>query len=698
MPLLSERRLLAVEDGAGDDNDDDEEEEEEVEEKGTTPAIFKGKKDTTKAKATKSKKAKAKDTNLDNASGKFDPVKDAGWKKGKPVPYLVLAETFAKIEDTSSRLEVIDYVSRTLRSIIALNPDTLLPALYLSINCIAPAYENLEMGVGDFVLLKAIADCTGTKLQSLKTKFKEIGDIGFVAEQSKANQKTMFPPPPLTVMGVFQNMKKIGSLSGRKVGDQKKAIIQRMLVSCRGPEARFIARAMQGNLRIGFAEKSMLAALGRAVTFTPLNVTPPVYNARSTMSKSKFEEEMEQNCDIIKQAFTEVPNLDLVVKSMMDHGVKALPNQCFLTPGIPIKVMLGKPAKNIQEVLKTFAGALFTIEFKYDGERAQIHLLPDGSFKIYSRNSENNTGKYPDLIKMLPNTYTKDTKSFIIDCEVVAWDRKEGKILPFQTLSTRKRKDAKEDEISVQVCLFAFDLLYYNGQSFLDEPFSTRRKQLHDAFTPLDGSFHYASFKNTAKFEDIESYMNLAIKSSCEGLMVKALDTNAGYVPNKRNWIKVKKDYLDGLGDTLDLVPIAAFYGKGKRTGVYGAYLLACLDEDSEEYQSICKIGTGFSDENLTKFTNDLKPHVIDDAPNYYLYPETMKPDVWFEPTVTWEVLCADLSVSPVHKAAVGMVHESKGIALRFPRFVRERPDKRPEEATNSEQVAEMYQNQSVVS
>merc|ERR1712113_205882 len=204
-------------------------------------------------------------------------------------------------------------------------------------------------------------------------------------------------------------------------------------------------------------------------------------------------------------------------------------------------------------------------------------------------------------------------------------------------------------------------------------------------------------YKDTQDPEDIQNFMNLAIGGSCEGLMVKALDKDAEYVPNKRNWIKVKKDYLAGVGDSLDLVPIGAFFGKGKRTGVYGCYLLACYNPDSDEYQSICKIGTGFKDKDLADHTEFLKEHIVDKAPSYYAYPKTMECDVWFKPAQVWEVLCADLSISPVHQAAIGCVHESKGIALRFPRFIRTRPDKNVENATDSQQVVEMYQNQSVI-
>jgi DNA ligase-1 len=179
----------------------------------------------------------------------------------------------------------------------------------------------------------------------------------------------------------------------------------------------------------------------------------------------------------------------------------------------------------------------------------------------------------------------------VLDCEAVAWDRKAGVILPFQVLQGRKRKDVAVEDLAVSVCIFAFDLLYLNGRALTQATFAERRELMHTHFKQQDGEFQFATSMDGKSIEDIQVFLEDSVKASCEGLMVKTLDVDATYQPSNRSrsWLKVKKDYLDGVGDTLDLVVIGGYHGRGKRTGGYGGYLLACYDDDKEEFQSICK-------------------------------------------------------------------------------------------------------------
>ncbi|XP_030759743.1 DNA ligase 1 isoform X2 [Sitophilus oryzae] len=630
----------------------------------------------------------------------YHPIEDATWKRNERVPYSALARTLEEIEDVSARLKMIEILSNFFRSVIVLTPDDLLPSIYLCLNKIAPAYEGLELGVAETSLMKAIAQSTGRTVSQIKSDAQETGDLGKVAEHSKSNQRMIFKPARLTVKGVFDKLKEIAQMTGHASQTKKVEKIQSMFVACQDSEARFLIRSLAGKLRIGLAEQSVLQAIALACALTPpgQNYPPKQLNASKKQSSEDFKAKVDELALILKTAYCECPNYDKIVPVLLEEGIEALPDKCKLTPGIPLKPMLAHPTKGVQEVLTRFEGMTFTCEWKYDGERAQIHIS-EKDVSIFSRNQENNTSKYPDIISRLEKCKGESVKSCILDCEAVAWDKEKQQILPFQILSTRKRKDANEADIKVQVCVFMFDLLYLNGESLVKRPFKERRELLKQHFNEHDGEWLFAKMLDTTKIEEVQEFLEESVKGNCEGLMVKTLEQEATYeiAKRSRNWLKLKKDYLEGVGDTLDVVVIGGYLGKGKRTGTYGGFLLACYDNDSEEYQSICKIGTGFTDEDLQTHTDFFKGHVIPKAKSYYRYDSSLEPDHWFEPVQVWEIKCADLSLSPVHYAGVGIVDPEKGISLRFPRFVRIRDDKNVDDATSSQQVAYMYSNQEQV-
>uniref|UniRef100_A0AAQ5Z0N2 DNA ligase n=1 Tax=Amphiprion ocellaris TaxID=80972 RepID=A0AAQ5Z0N2_AMPOC len=608
-------------------------------------------------------------TDYDPSRPNYHPVDHACWKQGQKVPYLAVARTFEKIEEDS---------------------DDLLCCVYLCLNQLGPAYLGMELGVGETVLMKAVAQATGRQLDKIKAEAQEKGDLGLVAESSRSNQRMMFQPASLTAGGVFRKLKEIASMSGNSAMNKKIDIIKGLFVACRFSEARYIVRSLAGKLRIGLAEQSVLSALSQAVCLTPpgQGFPPAVIDAGKGMSAESRRAWIEEKILSLILSHSEMPNFDVLIPVLLKEGIDQLPCHCKLTPGVPLRPMLAHPTKGVGEVMKKFDEAAFTCEYKYDGERAQIHILENGEVKIFSRNQEDNTSKYPDIISRIPKVKKDSVVSCVLDSEAVAWDREKKQIQPFQVLTTRKRKDVDASEIKVQVCVYAFDLLYLNGESLVRQPLCRRRALLKESFSEVEGEFVFARSIDSDNTDTIAEFLEQSVRDSCEGLMVKTLEKDATYEIAKRshNWLKLKKDYLEGVGDTMDLCVIGAYLGKGKRTGTYGGFLLACYDEENEEFQSVCKIGTGFKDEDLEQHYKFLK-HILPKPRAYYRVDQSAEPDVWLDAVQVWEVKCADLSLSPVYKAAMGMVDPEKGISLRFPRFLRIRDDKKPEDATTGSQV-----------
>ncbi|KAF9044554.1 ATP-dependent DNA ligase [Hymenopellis radicata] len=617
-----------------------------------------------------------------------------GWKNGDPVPYAALSKVFSMIEATTKRLEKTALLTSFLLLVIQRsngNPQSLLQAIYLCINRLSPDYIGIELGIGESLLIKAIGESTGRSLATIKAELKKEGDLGLVAMNSKNRQKTLAKPKALTIPSVFSNLKEIALTAGNSSQNKKVSIITKLLAACQDFEAKYIVRSLEGKLRIGNAERSVLVSLAHAAVLAEKE------KIGKKWSNEKLAARLEEGSNVMKGVYSELPSYDQVIPALLEHGLDGLREHCKLTPGVPLKPMLAKPTKAIGEVLDRFENKRFTCEYKYDGERAQVHKLADGTVAVFSRNSEDMSKKYPDLVEQLPKCIKDTTKSFVLDTEAVAFDHTTGKILPFQELSRRKRKDVKVEDITVRVCLFAFDLLYLNDEPLLHKSLHERRALLRDHFTPVHGEFDFAKSSDAESTDEIQTFLEESVKDGCEGLMVKMLESDASfYEPSRRsvNWLKLKKDYLAGVGDSLDLVVVGGYYGKGKRTNVYGAFLLACYDVDSEEYQTICKIGTGFTEEVLQKFYDLLQPLELTKVRGDVKVGGA-KPDVWFEPKIVWEVLTADLSLSPVYTAAHGLADE-RGISLRFPRFIRIRDDKDADDATTSEQVAEMYGKQAL--
>ncbi|KFK29687.1 hypothetical protein AALP_AA7G165700 [Arabis alpina] len=498
-----------------------------------------------------------------------------------------------------------------LRTIIVTTPEDLIATVYL---CANENQGEEELGIGKGPIVKAISEAFGKSEAEIMEKTKELGELGLVARRSRSSQAMIYKPKPLTIVKVFNTFGQIAKETGNGSKEKKQNRMKELFVATTDCESLYLTRLLQAKLRLNFTE-----------------------------TKSPLIEAVK----IVKHVFSVVPAYDTIVHALLS----------------------GEPAKSVGEILDKFQDTVFTCEYKYDGQREHIHYMEDGRFEIFSKSGKETLRSTPMLLKK------PFVKSFILDCEVVAFDREKKKFLPLQILSTRARKNVNVHNIKVGVSTLAFDMLYLNGQLLIHENLNIRREKLYESFEEDPGCFQFATALTSSNVDEIQEFLEASVKDGCEDYM---------------------EDSCCSIGDSVDLVPIAAYYGEGKRAGLFGSHLLACYDGEKNEFQSICKIGTGFSEAELEDLSSSLGSKVIATAKKCYQVGDSLKPepDVWCEPTEVWEVKAADLTISPTYLAATGIVDPNKGISLRFPRLVRVREDKTPYEATSSEQIAELFKAQ----
>ena len=612
------------------------------------------------------------------------------WKNGDPVPYSFFAQLSQKLEDESKTIPQIDIATKHFLAVVGSTPEDLTPLIFILISELRPLHEGITLDLGEALLMKAIAHVSGRSEADIKKELIEVGDLGKITMKSKKGQSSLDSlmgrkVEALTIRSVYKQFLDIAKMEGTNVQRHKIGNIAKLLSQTKDIEAKFIIRSLGGNLSVGFALSKVLISLGRC------------FRLRETymgLSPSPDPDELTKYGKRFKQIFHRYPLMDKLIDKMLEGGFKLAEEQCNLVVGVPVVPMLAKPAKSTNEIKSRMGDAKITCEYKYDGERAQIHKTNDGKVHIYSRSAKDSTKKFEDIKPLIVSNVQAD--EFIIDSEIVAFDIEKHYILPFQTLMHRSRKGSDEPP-TIQVCIFAFDLLYLNGESLIDKPLCERRELLHSVLTPVENRLQTATYLNT-DLDNLKDFFNEAVSHKTEGLMIK--DFNSPYEPGRRSpyWAKLKKDYVKGLGtseessasDTVDVVVVGASYGKGKRSGLFGCFLVAVWNEEVGKFQTICEVGTGFSDKDLSDFTEIMKEHSVTKAPIEVQY-GTNAPDVYIKPFMVWEIAVADITKSPTAMACRDDVQEGHGISLRFSRFLRIRDDKDIMQCTNTNQILEMF-------
>jgi DNA ligase-1 len=631
--------------------------------------------------------------------------RNIGENKQSSLPFMDLITVLLKVETIkgeNSKDQIKELFAKLFVEIINNYPDDLPRVYYFLMSKIGPEYRSPEFGIGNGILEKIVSKVIGLSDKQLKDKLINVGDLGKVASEGKKNVQTMDkftnfikigPSKPLLINQVLKVFHDVAGKKGKSSQDEKSKIICKLMFDANKDEIKFIVRSLQKSLKIGASFKTILSAFARAVC---------------KLYKGKLDEK--EIYKILLMSKNQLSDEDIYFNHIIDlihsqDNFNKLVDLCHIRPGIPVNPQLARPSNGINVIFSRFEKIPFTCEYKYDGFRGQIHYY-NNKTEIFSRNLENMTETYPDIVEYV-NNFQKESQeknneqsinSFIIDCEMVAFDTKNNKILPFQQLTTRSRKNVDINTITIHVCMFVFDILYLNNEIFINKTLRERREILYKTFKENE-YIQFAKHLNSDNQEEIETFMTNSIDSGCEGLIIKAIDKNSEYMPGQRNfnWLKLKKDYLDtSLGDSIDLVVLGAQYGKGKRAGIYGSFLLGCYNDDSETYESVTMTGGGLKDSDLEDVYKTMKEHILQKIPSNYRLGE-VKPEIIFEPYMVWEIKTADLTLSPIYTAGSSLQKEGKGISLRFPRFIRMRTDKKPNEAITSDEIVNLYESQAVI-
>ena len=578
--------------------------------------------------------------------------------------YGTLAQAYDTIEKTSSTLDKIRLFSELLAKA---DPSEVELIIALTMGKLHPDWKSEpEIGIAEKMAIQVVASAASVSESDVQKTLLKTGDIGSTGEQLllESAQATLFAQD-LTVLFVYETLDQTSKVSGSGSNKIKISKLVGLLTDAEPIEARYILRTVTGALRLGLGDMGIIDALASAFT-----------GSRDTRSE-------------IENAFNVRSDLSYVASVLAYQGIDAV-RLIKTEVGIPIRMMAAKKLSSASEIIEK-AGGKALVENKYDGERVQVHKNGD-EVVLFSRRQEVITAQYPDVVDLVIEHVKADT--CVMEGECVAVDPTTGKMRPFQELMRRRRKTDIETTIKeVPVAIYFFDILFLNGEDVTSYSMLKRRALIEETIRTTE-RVHLTTAELTEDPERLQEIFEEAITSGHEGVIAKAVHKDSTYQAGSRSWlwIKLKASYTEGLADSVDLVLVGAMLGRGKRTGLYGAFLAAVYDPNDGTFPTVCKIGTGFTDDLLVEFKERLDEHKIETKHAKVI--SEMDADVWFEPVKVIEVLGDEITKSPTHPAGRQYLKDS-GLAIRFPRFTgRWRDDKNPIQATSVDELIEAFERQ----
>lgn len=568
-----------------------------------------------------------------------------------------LAETLARLEAGGTRLNAVQLVAGLLKAASA--PERA-PIVYLLQGQLRPPYEGVEVGLGERLLLRALARAYGTSEATVGRRFRRRGDLGLVAEDLGETVR----PGRLTVREAYDALLKIARTGGAGSVDSKTGLLAGLLKRAGALEARYLVRIAQGRLRLGVGDATVLeaTAAGALGDRRKRPLIEAAYNVRSDLG------------GVVELAFAKG-----------GRGFARIAPRV----GIPVRPALAQRLPSADAIIRRMGTV--QVEPKYDGFRLQLHR--DGNrVRLFSRRLEDVSEMFPELIAGARRQLR--ARRAILDGEAVVYDPRTGRFLPFQETISRKRKHGiTEAAKGKPLRLFAFDLLAADGRNYLPRPQAERYRRLGAL---LRGTARDAVVVTEAILTDrparLKSYFELLVRRGLEGIVAKRPEAPYRAGARGYDWVKLKAAYQSHLRDTVDLVLLGYLRGRGKRAALgIGSLLAGVYDSEHDRFRTVAKIGSGLTEKDWKALRTRLdrlavagRPRRVDSA---------ITPDRWVEPRLVVEVLADEITRSPSHTC--GKTDSGAGYALRFPRLVGGvRVDKGPTDATTEGEILDMYATQ----
>jgi DNA ligase-1 len=570
------------------------------------------------------------------------------------VKFADLAAHLDQMEATRRRNELVRILSEVYRDASA---DELEPITYLIQGRLAPFFEPVEIGLGERLLMTAIATAYGVPKDEVVKLNRETGDLGVTAQRlAKAS-----PAESPSVVEVHRRLAGIAAAGGAGSQSEKLDGFTGLLGDLDASSAKHLVRITLGKMRLGIGDPTVLDALSFA---------------------RKGDRSLRP---VLEAAYNRTSDLGLIARTLWDAGEAGL-EALKVRAGHPLRPQLAERLPNPEAVIKKLGTV--GVQPKYDGLRVQIHKAVD-EVSIFSRNLESMTEMFPELVAAAS---ALEVESVILDGEAIAYNPESEEYVPFQETTARRRKEGIEEFAArVPMRSFVFDAMFRDGTDLTPLPYEQRFEIVLQLLRESD-TLVPAPLMRTDSAEVLTRELLDNISRGLEGIVAKRLDSPYQAGARNFNWVKLKRNTSGQLNDTIDVVLLGYYRGKGKRAEFgTGALLAGVYDSDKDEFVTITKLGTGLSDQGWREIYQRLAALEVEEKPARVN--SLVVPDAWLEPAIVVEVLADEITPSPRHTA--GMTGDRPGFALRFPRIVSLRTqDKKPEDATTVREIREMFEQQ----